>query len=78
MRKVVVGLVAGALTAGVTAGSAGAAPNPSKDRCKDGGWQTLHRSSDGSGFKNQGQCVSYLNGGGTFAEDGGGGGGGVS
>ena len=31
-----------------------------KDDCKKGGWQTL-RAADGSSFKNQGQCVSYVN-----------------
>lgn len=31
-----------------------------KDDCKDGGWQNL-RAQDGSSFKNQGQCVSYVN-----------------
>jgi hypothetical protein len=31
-----------------------------KDDCKNGGWQTL-RAADGSSFKNQGQCVSYVN-----------------
>jgi hypothetical protein len=30
-----------------------------KDACKDGGWKTL-RASDGSSFKNQGACVSYV------------------
>ncbi|MCY7378702.1 MAG: hypothetical protein LH467_05095 [Gemmatimonadaceae bacterium] len=30
----------------------------SKDACKDDGWRTLKRA-DGSGFKNQGDCVSY-------------------
>jgi hypothetical protein len=29
-----------------------------KDSCRKGGWQTLFRA-DGSGFKNQGDCVSY-------------------
>jgi hypothetical protein len=32
---------------------------PRTDICKNGGWQTLHRS-DGSPFKNQGDCVSYV------------------
>jgi hypothetical protein len=32
---------------------------PSKDQCKDGGWQTVKRA-DGSSFKNQGDCVSYI------------------
>jgi hypothetical protein len=31
-----------------------------KDDCKDGGWQNLVRA-DGSSFKNQGSCVSYVN-----------------
>ncbi len=31
-----------------------------KDDCKNGGWQNL-RAQDGSAFKNQGQCVSYVN-----------------
>ena len=31
-----------------------------KNQCKAGGWQTLVRS-DGSGFKNQGQCIQYVN-----------------
>jgi len=30
-----------------------------KDDCKGGGWQNL-RAADGSTFKNQGQCVSYV------------------
>ena len=28
--------------------------------CKDGGWQSLVRS-DGSTFKNQGDCIQYVN-----------------
>jgi hypothetical protein len=28
------------------------------DQCKNGGWQNLRRA-DGTGFKNQGDCVSY-------------------
>lgn len=34
----------------------------SKESCKNGGWQTLTRA-DGSAFKNQGDCVSYVNNG---------------
>ncbi len=30
-----------------------------KDACKDGGWQSLS-AADGSSFKNQGACVSYV------------------
>lgn len=32
----------------------------SKESCKNGGWQNVTRA-DGSPFKNQGDCVSYLN-----------------
>ena len=32
----------------------------SKDQCKNGGWTTLHRA-DGSSFKNQGDCIQYVN-----------------
>lgn len=31
-----------------------------KGQCKDGGWQTVRRA-DGSSFRNQGDCVSYVN-----------------
>lgn len=31
-----------------------------KDDCKNGGWQNL-RTADGTPFRNQGQCVSYVN-----------------
>jgi hypothetical protein len=31
-----------------------------RDACKDGGWQTLKRA-DGSSFKNQGDCIQYVN-----------------
>jgi streptogramin lyase len=31
-----------------------------KDACKDGGWMNLYRA-DGSGFKNQGDCIQYVN-----------------
>lgn len=32
----------------------------SKDECKDGGWQSAKRA-DGSSFKNQGDCIQYVN-----------------
>lgn len=32
----------------------------SKDDCKDGGWQTV-KTAGGASFKNQGQCVQYVN-----------------
>jgi hypothetical protein len=31
-----------------------------RDSCKNGGWQTLTRA-DGSPFKNQGDCIQYVN-----------------
>ena len=31
-----------------------------KDQCKDGGWQQLH-DDQGAGFRNQGQCVAFVN-----------------
>ena len=37
----------------------GAAAN-SADDCKDGGWQNATRA-DGSAFKNQGDCMQYVN-----------------
>jgi hypothetical protein len=33
-----------------------------KDACKGGGWQNLRRA-DGSTFKNQGDCIQYVNAG---------------
>ncbi len=32
----------------------------SKDDCKNGGWQEM-KTADGSPFKNQGQCIKYVN-----------------
>ncbi|MBZ0299159.1 MAG: hypothetical protein K8J31_05440, partial [Anaerolineae bacterium] len=32
----------------------------SKEACKGGGWRSLRRA-DGSGFKNQGDCIQYAN-----------------
>ncbi len=37
----------------------GEAPSD-KDACKKGGWANLERE-DGSGFKNQGDCIQYVN-----------------
>ena len=31
-----------------------------KDECKNGGWADLTRT-DGSSFKNQGDCIQYVN-----------------
>jgi hypothetical protein len=35
-------------------------PPPNKDACKNNGWQTFTRA-DGSKFKNQGDCIQYVN-----------------
>ena len=35
-------------------------PPPIKADCKNGGWETLSRD-DGSPFKNQGDCIQYIN-----------------
>ena len=32
----------------------------SRNLCKQGGWQSLTRA-DGSSFKNQGDCIQYVN-----------------
>jgi hypothetical protein len=39
-----------------------ACPHPStnKDQCKNNGWQSLSRA-DGTPFKNQGDCIQYVN-----------------
>jgi hypothetical protein len=31
-----------------------------KDQCKDGGWQYL-KDNQGHAFKNQGDCIQYVN-----------------
>ena len=41
-------------------GAATATTATAKDDCKKGGWQTLSRA-DGSSFKNQGDCIQYVN-----------------
>jgi hypothetical protein len=35
-------------------------PATTKDECKNGGWANLSRA-DGTTFKNQGDCIQYLN-----------------
>ena len=42
-----------------TAGGGGRPPSD-KDKCKKGGWMDLTRA-DGSSFKNQGDCIQYVN-----------------
>jgi hypothetical protein len=43
-----------------TSSCAAVGPPTNKDQCKNNGWQTLHRA-DGTGFKNQGDCIQYVN-----------------
>ena len=44
-----------------TDGKGDACTNPAnKDDCKKNGWKTLFRS-DGTPFKNQGDCIQYVN-----------------
>ena len=55
--------------------AAAMAKSPTKDAkesCKKGGWQQLVRSEDGTGFRNQGACVSYASHGGNPVPAGGG------
>jgi hypothetical protein len=40
----------------------------SKQDCKHGGWMNL-TDAQGNSFENQGQCVAYVNGGGTHAHN---------
>ena len=58
--------LAGAV-AWVPATTAGATPNTDKDRCKNGGYATLPAPGGGT-FRNQGQCIAYVNSGGSFGE----------
>ncbi|HEX8500290.1 MAG TPA: thrombospondin type 3 repeat-containing protein [Pyrinomonadaceae bacterium] len=48
--------------AGTPVGASGCTLVTSKEQCKDGGWQTLTRAN-GTTFKNQGDCVSYMSSG---------------
>jgi hypothetical protein len=36
-------------------------PPANADACKSNGWQTRSRAADGSAFKNQGDCIQYVN-----------------
>jgi hypothetical protein len=65
MRLMLVLCAALALTVGATTASAGGGNSGNAQACQQGGWQNLVRS-DGSTFKNQGDCVSYAAQGGTL------------
>ncbi|HEX8723482.1 MAG TPA: thrombospondin type 3 repeat-containing protein [Pyrinomonadaceae bacterium] len=50
--------------AGTQVGASGCPVATGKDQCKNGGWQTMKLSrTDGTFFKNQGDCVSYASNG---------------
>ena len=58
MRKFIIAAVAVAALAVPTLAIAGGGNSDAANACKQGGWQNLVRQ-DGTGFKNQGDCVSY-------------------
>jgi hypothetical protein len=60
MKKLISGLVVAAATAAVVVplAVAGGGNSDAANACKQGGWQNVVRE-DGTGFKNQGDCVSY-------------------
>lgn len=64
-RLMVVLCAAAALAAGVSTAAAGGGNSDAAHACQKGGWQNLVRS-DGTPFKNQGECVSYAAQGGTL------------
>ena len=53
------------LAAGLVLSPAQGAPNPQKERCKNEGWRTVTHDG-GQPFRNQGECVSFVNHGGQF------------
>ena len=66
MKKVIAALLVAAGTAAIAVPLAFAGGgNSEANACKQGGWQNLLRQ-DGTGFKNQGDCVSYAVQGGTL------------
>lgn len=60
MKKVITALLVAALTAAIAVplALAGGGNSDAANACKQDGWQNLVRQ-DGTGFKNQGDCVSY-------------------
>jgi hypothetical protein len=58
-------LAVGVTTASAGHGGGGGKGNTLAKACKKGGWKSLYRT-DGTAFKNQGQCVSYAVQGGTL------------
>jgi nitrous oxidase accessory protein NosD len=50
------------LIAPALGGACGGQEATTKDQCKNGGWQTFFRAN-GTSFKNQGDCIQYVNNG---------------
>jgi len=65
MRMLLVLCAALALTIGVATAGAGGGNSDAAKACQKGGWQNVVRQ-DGTGFKNEGDCVSYAAQGGTL------------
>jgi hypothetical protein len=66
MKRIWIASMLTLVVAAVAAAPAGAAGNSDNAKlCQKGGWQNLFRS-DGSTFKNQGDCISYGAHGNTF------------
>ena len=63
-KRLLMGLAVGALLMALLPGVASAKAGDTSV-CKDGGWTGLVRA-DGTAFKNQGDCVSYIAKGGTL------------
>src|SRR6478735_1242385 len=64
MRKFIIAAVAVAALAVPTLAIAGGGNSDAANTCKQGGWQNLVRQ-DGTGFADQGPCVSYVVNGGV-------------
>jgi hypothetical protein len=60
MKKLIVGLIVVAASAAIMVplAFAGGGNSDNAKACQQGGWQNLVRQ-DGTGFNNQGECVSY-------------------
>jgi hypothetical protein len=65
MRILLVCCAALALSVGVATATAGGGNSENAKKCQKDGWQNWVRS-DGTAFKNQGECVSYAAQGGTL------------
>jgi hypothetical protein len=65
MRFMLLLCAAVALTVGIGTAAAGGGNSDAAKACQNGGWQNLVRQ-DGTGFSNQGDCVSYAAQGGVL------------